>query len=92
MSALVLVVSGSAWALTGYINDHIKRVDAGTADSGSTGPLNILVAGVDPRTGLTHHQEVMLHVGNDVTAQLRHADAGARVGGPKPGDGRQHPA
>jgi len=80
MSALVLVVSGSAWALTGYINDHIKRVDAGTADSGSTGPLNILVAGVDPRTGLTHHQEVMLHVGNDVssnsdTLMLAHVSA-----------------
>ena len=68
MSALVLVVSGGAWALTGYINDHIKRVDAGTADSGSTGPLNILVAGVDPRTGLTHHEKVVLHVGNDVSS------------------------
>ena len=68
MSALVLVVSGGAWALTGYINDHIKRVDAGTADSGSTGPLNILVAGVDPRTGLTHHEEVVLHVGNDASS------------------------
>jgi LCP family protein required for cell wall assembly len=68
LSALVLVVSGGAWALTGYINDHIKRVDAGTADSGTTGPLNILVAGVDPRTGLTHHQEVVLHVGNDVSS------------------------
>jgi LCP family protein required for cell wall assembly len=68
MSALVLLVSGSAWALTGYINGAIKRVDAGTTNSGSTGPLNILVAGVDPRTGLTHHQEVMLHVGNDVSS------------------------
>ena len=68
LSALVLVVSGGAWALTGYINDHIKRIDAGTADSGTTGPLNILVAGVDPRTGLTHHQEVVLHVGNDVSS------------------------
>src|SRR5579875_2272748 len=68
LSTLVLLVSGSAWALTGYINGHIRRVDAGTADSGSTGPLNILVAGVDPRTGLTHHQEVMLHVGDDVSS------------------------
>jgi len=68
LSALVLVVSGGAWALTGYINGHIKRVDAGTTDSGSTGPLNILVAGVDPRTSLTHHQEVVLHVGNDVSS------------------------
>ena len=68
MSVLVLVVSGGAWALTGYINDAIKRVDAGTTDSGTTGPLNILVAGVDPRTGLTHHEEVVLHVGNEVTS------------------------
>jgi LCP family protein required for cell wall assembly len=68
LSALVLLVSGGAWALTGYINDHIKRVDAGTTGAGSTGPLNILVAGVDPRTGLTHHEEVVLHVGNDVSS------------------------
>jgi len=68
MSALVLLVSGGAWALTGYINDHIRRVDAGTADSGTAGPLNILVAGVDPRTGLTHHEEVVLHVGSDVSS------------------------
>ena len=68
MSALILAVSGSAWALTGYINGHIKRVDAGTANSDSTGPLNILVAGVDPRTGLTHHEEVVLHVGDDVSS------------------------
>ena len=80
LSALVLLVSGSAWALTGYINDHIKRVDAGTTGAGSTGPLNILVAGVDPRTGLTHHEEVVLHVGNDVssnsdTLMLMHVSA-----------------
>jgi LCP family protein required for cell wall assembly len=80
LSALVLIVSGSAWALTGYINDHIKRVNAGTVNSGSTGPLNILVAGVDPRAGLTHHQEVVLHVGSDVssnsdTLMLAHVSA-----------------
>jgi LCP family protein required for cell wall assembly len=68
MSALVLLVSGSAWAFTGYINGAIKRINAGTVNSGSTGPLNILVAGVDPRTGLTHHQQVMLHVGSDVSS------------------------
>jgi LCP family protein required for cell wall assembly len=67
LSAVVLLVAGGAWGLTGYINDTIKRVDAGTSDSGTTGPLNILVAGVDQRTGLTHHQEVMLHVGDDVS-------------------------
>jgi len=83
MSALVLLVSGGAWALTGYINDAIKRVDAGTTNAGLTGPLNILVAGVDPRTGLTHHEEVVLHVGNDVssnsdTLMLMHVSADRR--------------
>jgi LCP family protein required for cell wall assembly len=67
MSAVVLLVAGGAWGLTGWINDTIKRVDAGTSDAATTGPLNILVAGVDQRTGLTHHQEVMLHVGDDVS-------------------------
>jgi LCP family protein required for cell wall assembly len=67
MSAVVLLVAGGAWGLTGYINDTIKRVNAGTSDAATTGPLNILVAGVDQRAGLTHHQEVLLHVGSDVS-------------------------
>jgi LCP family protein required for cell wall assembly len=67
MSVVVLLVAGGAWGLTGWINDTIKRVDAGTSDAATTGPLNILVAGVDQRTGLTHHQEVLLHVGDDVS-------------------------
>jgi LCP family protein required for cell wall assembly len=80
LSAVVLLVAGGAWGLTGYINDTIKRVDAGTSNAGATGPLNILVAGVDQRTGLTHHQEVMLHVGDDVstnsdTLMLMHVSA-----------------
>ena len=38
------------------------------------------MAGVDPRTGLTHHEEVVLHVGNDVssnsdTLMLMHVSA-----------------
>ena len=80
MSAVVLLVAGGAWGLTGYINDTIKRVNAGTSGSGTTGPLNILVAGVDQRAGLSHHQEVVLHVGNDVstnsdTLMLLHVSA-----------------
>src|SRR6201994_1733177 len=67
MSVVVLLVAGGAWGLTGWINDTIKRVNAGTSDAATTGPLNILVAGVDQRTGLTHHQEVVLHVGDDVS-------------------------
>lgn len=67
MSALVLLVAGSAWALAGYVNDTVHRVDAGTAGAPASGPLNILVAGVDQRSGLTAHEQYVLHVGHDVS-------------------------
>jgi LCP family protein required for cell wall assembly len=63
LSALVMLVSGSAWALTGYVNAHLGRVNAGTTGTPSSGPLNILVAGLDERTGLTRLQQERLHVG-----------------------------
>src|SRR5258707_5746088 len=63
MSALVLLAAGSAWGLTGYVNSHLGRVNAGTAGTPSSGPLNILIAGIDERTGLTRRQQLMLHVG-----------------------------
>ena len=64
----MLVVSGGAWALTGYVNGGVGRVNAGTAGTPPSGPLNILVAGVDRRAGLTPAQEAELHVGHDVSA------------------------
>jgi LCP family protein required for cell wall assembly len=67
MSAVVLFVSGAAWGFTSYINDSIGRVFAGTAGTPASGPLNVLLAGVDVRAGLTRHQELALHVGNDVS-------------------------
>jgi LCP family protein required for cell wall assembly len=63
MSALVLLVAGSAWGLTSYINTHLGRVNAGTSGTPDSGPLNIVVAGLDDRTGLTPHQQALLHVG-----------------------------
>ena len=54
-SALVLLVAGGAWGLTGYVSGHLGRVNAGTARQ-PTGPLNILLAGVDVRAGLTPAQ------------------------------------
>jgi LCP family protein required for cell wall assembly len=63
LSALVLLAAGSAWMVTGYLNDHLARLDAGTTGTPSSGPLNILVAGVDERTGLTRQQQIALHVG-----------------------------
>jgi LCP family protein required for cell wall assembly len=64
VSALVLFVAGSGWALTGYVNHLVGRVDAGTHAAASGAPLNILVAGVDRRAGLTRRQQLALHVGN----------------------------
>ncbi len=68
MSALVLLAAGSAWALTSYIGHGVGRVNAGTAGTPSSGPLNILVAGVDVRSGLTPHQQAELHVGHAVSS------------------------
>jgi LCP family protein required for cell wall assembly len=67
MSALVLLVAGSAWVLTSYVSGSLGRLDAGTVGTPSSGPLNILVAGVDDRSGLTAKQEAQLHVGHDVS-------------------------
>jgi LCP family protein required for cell wall assembly len=63
LSALVMLVSGSAWALSSYVNDHLGRVNAGVSGTPSSGPLNILVAGLDERAGLTRLQQARLHVG-----------------------------
>jgi LCP family protein required for cell wall assembly len=67
LSSLVLALAGAAWAFTSYINSAVARVDAGTA-GGYRGPLNILLAGVDLRTGLTHAQQLQLHVGRAASA------------------------
>ena len=79
MSALVLAVAGCAWGLSSYVNSAVGRVSAGV--SGDTGgPLNLLVAGVDERAGLTAHQQAELHVGhvpstNSDTMMLVHLSA-----------------
>ncbi len=68
MSAITLLVSGGAWVLTSYVNGRLGRIDAGTSGTPSSGPVNILVAGIDTRDGLTHRQELRLHVGNSIGA------------------------
>jgi hypothetical protein len=55
MSSLVLLFSAVAWSLASYANGAVGRIFAGTA-GGLNGPLNILLAGVDLRTGLTPAQ------------------------------------
>ncbi len=68
MSVLTLVLSGSAWVLTSYVTSSLGRVNAGTSGTPSSGPVNILVAGIDTRGGLTRHQEIELHVGNSISS------------------------
>jgi anionic cell wall polymer biosynthesis LytR-Cps2A-Psr (LCP) family protein len=68
MSLVVLLAAGGTWAVTSLISNNVSRVNAGTAGTPSAGPLNILVAGVDRRNGLTPEQENRLHVGHDVSS------------------------
>jgi LCP family protein required for cell wall assembly len=80
VSVMTLVVSGGAWALTGYVSSSLHRVNADTTGTPSSGPVNILVAGVDSREGLTHKQKIALHVGtadglNSDTLMLVHIPA-----------------
>ena len=63
MSSLVLLFSAVAWSLASYANGAVGRIFAGTA-GGLSGPLNIVLAGVDLRTGLTPAQQRVLHVGD----------------------------
>jgi LCP family protein required for cell wall assembly len=63
MSSLVLLAAACAFAVTSYVNDSLSRVNAGTGGTPSTGPLNILVAGLDERTGLTRQEQLEFHVG-----------------------------
>jgi len=79
MSALVLAVAGCAWGLSSYVNAAVGRVNAGVS-GGAGGALNLLVAGVDERSGLTAHQQDELHVGhvpstNSDTMMLVHLSA-----------------
>jgi len=66
MSVMTLLVSGGAWLVTGYLSASLARLDAGTSGTPASGPVNILVAGVDTRTGMTRQQQLALHVGSVV--------------------------
>ena len=79
MSLLILLFAGTAWGLATYANNAVGRIFAGTA-GGISGPLNVLLAGVDLRAGLTPAQQRALHVGhtasfNSDTLMLIHISA-----------------
>ncbi len=68
MSAAVLLFSGGGWVFQDYVLGSVRRVDAfdglkNRPDSGPEGSMNILLAGVDRREGLTSKQISDLHLG-----------------------------
>lgn len=67
-SASVLLVSGGGWAFQDYVLGSIKRVDAfgnlkNRPDAGPKGAMNILLAGVDRREGMSQADISRLHLG-----------------------------
>ena len=64
VSVVTLLVSGGAWLVAGYVSSGLKRLEAGISGTPASGPVNILVVGVDNRSGLTRQQQLALHVGN----------------------------
>lgn len=62
LSAVVLLVSGSSWAVTGWLSDQLHRYDVFTGlldenrPPASQGALNFLVIGSDDRSGLDSRQ------------------------------------
>ncbi|MEO5876647.1 MAG: LytR family transcriptional regulator, partial [Streptosporangiaceae bacterium] len=56
-SAFVLLSSGAAWAFQDYLNGKIKTVeiDVGGVRTGPRGAMNILLAGVDKRDGMSQN-------------------------------------
>src|SRR5215469_5780703 len=64
VSVVTLLVSGGAWMAAGYVSSGLARLDAGISGTPASGPVNLLVAGVDTRSGLTRRQQLRLHVGS----------------------------
>ena len=64
----LLVHRGGGWAFQDYVLGNVQRVDAfdglkNRPDTGPEGSMNILLAGVDRREGLTDQQIRDLHLG-----------------------------
>jgi len=70
-SAFVLVSSGAAWAFQDYLHDKIKTVaiDLDEKHSGPKGAMNILLAGVDRRDGMSAGDIRKLHLGREQGAR-----------------------
>ncbi|HEY7483455.1 MAG TPA: LCP family protein [Streptosporangiaceae bacterium] len=74
LSGMILATSGVAWAFQGYVTGNINKVDpfsglGGRPNSGPKSAMNILIAGVDRREGLSPDQINRLHLGRDQGAR-----------------------
>ncbi len=65
LSVATLLLACGAWVVTTYISAGLGRLDVGISGTPSSGPVNILVVGIDTRGGLTRQQQLRLHVGDD---------------------------
>lgn len=68
MSAFVLLFAGGGWVFQDYVLGSVERVNAfeglkNRPDAGPEGSMNILLAGVDRREGLTDQQIGQWHLG-----------------------------
>jgi LCP family protein required for cell wall assembly len=68
MSVAVLLFSGGGWVFQDYVLSSVRRVNAfdglkNRPDSGPKGSMNILLAGVDRRDGMSAQQIRDLHLG-----------------------------
>lgn len=72
MSAVVLLMSGSAWAITGLASGQLNRddvfgdlADEGRPEAGPRGAMTVLLLGSDSREGLDSAERSELSVGQD---------------------------
>ncbi|MCD0453751.1 LCP family protein [Actinocorallia sp. API 0066] len=68
-STLVLAGSGAGWAFQEYFKGKIKTLDLAVDGAGPQGAMNILLAGVDRREGMSQKDIKRLHLGKEAGAR-----------------------
>ncbi|WP_106403520.1 LCP family protein [Actinocorallia populi] len=70
VSAVVLFASGTAWGFQEFLKDKIQTIDIELPQgSGPRGAMNILLAGVDKRDGMSEADIKRLHLGREAGAR-----------------------
>ncbi|ROO90071.1 LytR family transcriptional attenuator [Actinocorallia herbida] len=68
-SALVLAGSGAGWAFQEYFKGKVQTLDLDMAGGAPRGAMNILLAGVDKRDGMSAKDIKRLHLGKEAGAR-----------------------